>query len=236
MSELNSITSRDMEDWLNSKGELTEEQKRWQTLDAKKKQAAAEGGNANEYTNWKTGNNTNINANNNINKNINTINIDDDDDDDRRSVLSSRIMRSGLTNIGQLVRTAPGLQSAQDRRAVEAAMRDPRYEAAWKGTKTKTMPSARQPRGTLQPLSPVPFVSKPQPPQDHQHQQHHHHQNTPFPSLQAVDAELSRVLQTQKRHLLDAVDCNVRINELYWHRHAMMERDADSPENNTAKE
>ncbi|KAI8279917.1 hypothetical protein K4K60_005250 [Colletotrichum sp. SAR11_57] len=41
-----------------------------------------------------------------------------------------------------------------------------------------------------------------------------------------------RVLQEQKGHLFEAVDCEVRVKVLHWHRHAMMEREANA---NTAK-
>ncbi|KAI8305200.1 hypothetical protein K4K59_012305 [Colletotrichum sp. SAR11_240] len=195
MPDSDSITSREMAEYLNNKSELSERDKEYLTLDAKKNQAAAarEVANINAYANWATNMNNNNNNNNNLstaNANANAANNtlinanNADDDDDRRSVLSSRIMRSGLTNIGQLVRKAPGLQSAQDRQTVEAAMRDPRYLDSWRGTKTD------------------------------------------------IDAELDRVLQEQKGHLFEAVDCEVRVKVLHWHRHAMMEREANA---NTAK-
>ncbi|KAJ4996588.1 hypothetical protein K4K48_008304 [Colletotrichum sp. SAR 10_66] len=143
MPDSDSITSREMAEYLENKRELSERDKEYLALDAKKNQATAarEGANINAYTNWATNMNnnnlstTNANANAANNNTANNAN-NADDDDDRRSVLSSRIMRSGLTNIGQLVRKAPGLQSAQDRQTVEAAMRDPPYAEAWRGIKT----------------------------------------------------------------------------------------------------
>ncbi|KAI8234121.1 hypothetical protein K4K55_004935 [Colletotrichum sp. SAR 10_96] len=197
MPDSDSITSREMAEYLENKRELSERDKEYLALDAKKNQATAarEGANINAYTNWATNMNNNNLSTTNANANANTANNTAinankaDDDDDRRSVLSSRIMRSGLTNIGQLVRKAPGLQSAQDRQTVEAAMRDPRYLDSWRGTKTD------------------------------------------------IDAELDRILQEQKSHLFEAVDCEVRVKVLHWHRHAMMEREtnAKTAENNKDK-
>ncbi|KAJ0358251.1 hypothetical protein COL154_009315 [Colletotrichum chrysophilum] len=266
MPDSDSITSREMAEYLENKRELSERDREYLALDAKKNQATAapEGANINAYTNWATNMNnntlstTNANANAANNTAINANNADDDDD--RRSVLSSRIMRSGLTNIGQLVRKAPGLQSAQDRQTVEAAMRDPRYLDSWRGTKMvqlqqlqqqQSQPQQRQPQGfQYQPRPSVPLAEphQPQAPpqpehdaasvlqqyQDHQHQ----HQQLPLPlyapfiSLQEIDAELDRVPQEQKGHLFEAVDCEVRVKVLHWHRHAMMEREANA---NTAK-
>ncbi|KAI8309230.1 hypothetical protein K4K61_001958 [Colletotrichum sp. SAR11_59] len=261
MPDSDSITSREMAEYLNNKSELSERDKEYLTLDAKKNQAAAarEVANINAYANWATKmNNNNLstaNANANANAANNTlINANNaDDDDDRRSVLSSRIMRSGLTNIGQLVRKAPGLQSAQDRQTVEAAMRDPRYLDSWRGTKTvqQSQPQKHQPQSFLyQPRPAAPSVQlrqpqhQPQPQHDaasvlqqHQDRQHQHQQQplplyAPFTSLQDIDAELDRVLHEQKGHLFEAVDCEVRVKVLHWHRHAMMEREANA---NTAK-
>ncbi|KAJ3960484.1 hypothetical protein N0V92_002860 [Colletotrichum tropicale] len=168
MPDSDSITSREMAEYLENKRDLSERDKEYLALDAKKNQATAarEDANINAYTNWATNMNnnnlstTNANANAANNTAINANNADDDDD--RRSVLSSRIMRSGLTNIGQLVRKAPGLQSAQDRQTVEAAMRDPRYLDSWRGTKTA------QPQAQPQPEHDAASVLQQY--RDHQHQ------------------------------------------------------------------
>lgn len=253
MPDSDSITSREMAEYLENKRELSERDKEYLALEAKKNQAAAarEVANINAYNNWAT----NMNNNNLSTTNANAINANNaDDDDDRRSVLSSRIMRSGLTNIGQLIRKAPGLQSAQDRQTVEAAMRDPRYLDSWRGTKTvqqsqQSQPQQRQPQSfQYQPRPSAPLYrphkpqaqAQPQPEHDaasvlQQYQDHQHqHQPlllplyAPFASLQDIDAEMDRVLQEQKSHLFEAVDCEVRVKVLHWHRHAMMEREANA--------
>ncbi|KAF4807650.1 hypothetical protein CGCSCA5_v013174 [Colletotrichum siamense] len=265
MPDSDSITSREMAEYLENKRELSERDKEYLALDAKKNQATAarEGANINAYTNWATNMNNNNLSTTNANANAansNTANNANnaDDDDDRRSVLSSRIMRSGLTNIGQLVRKAPGLQSAQDRQTVEAAMRDPRYAEAWRGIITVqsqqlSQPQQRQPQSfQYHPRPSVPLVqphqpqARPQPEHDaasvlQQYQDHQHqHQPLPLPlyapfaSLQDIDAELDRVLQEQKSHLFEAVDCEVRVKVLHWHRHAMMEQE-EAMDANTAK-
>nr|XP_036575802.1 uncharacterized protein CTRU02_14211 [Colletotrichum truncatum]KAF6782434.1 hypothetical protein CTRU02_14211 [Colletotrichum truncatum] len=124
-------------------------------------------------------------------------------------------MRSGLTHVGQILRADPGSLSEDDRRLLYATMSDSRYQKAWKSS-----PRRQKPRSQL--LRPQ---RQPQLHQDQdQDEAYDQHQQGEFASVEEVTEELLKVVEQQKQHLLAAVECEVRIKELWWYRHAMEEK------------